>query len=224
MPASITLYRFLAANWALKTLRERRVRVSRITELNDPFEWRIGTIAETPELARDGRKAFDDFVERINDKFGIISMSDDNSDPVIWSHYADSHRGIALEFDHLRDEGLKAVVYSHALPVFDVSKLINDGNDSNYTHGILKAALACKSLTWGYEREYRAHQDLAQCEEDGGHYFTPIPNDFLKRVILGTRCEETIESVEQALKDGGFENIPVVRASMSDSSYELICE
>ena len=65
MPTSITLYRFLAAEWALKSLRERRLRASRIAELNDPFEWRIGTIASTSEQAEVGRLAFDDFVKRI---------------------------------------------------------------------------------------------------------------------------------------------------------------
>ena len=75
MPASITLYRFLAAKWALKTLRERRLRVSRIAELNDPFEWRIGTIADTPETAEIGSNAFDSSVRRFHDQFGIISLS-----------------------------------------------------------------------------------------------------------------------------------------------------
>jgi hypothetical protein len=222
MPASITLYRFLAAEWALKTLSERRLRASRIIELNDPFEWRIGTIAEIPELAEAGRRAFDDFVTRINDQWGIISMCAVASDPVVWSHYADSHKGIALEFDHDRDTGLHAVTYSHALPLFDVSKLVSEGWDSQYTLGILRTALGRKSLTWSYEREYRAHLDLTKCDKDDGHLFTTIPDDFLKRVILGIRCKTTIEEVEQVLQAGGFKNVPIVRARMSETEYEII--
>lgn len=224
MPASITLYRFLAAEWALKTLSERRLRASRITELNDPFEWRIGTLAETPELAEAGRKAFDDFVTRINDQWGIISMCAVASDPVVWSHYADSHKGIALEFDHDRDTGLHAVTYSHALPIFDVSRLLSEAfeNQNAYINATLRTALGRKSLTWGYEREYRAHLDLTKCDEDNGHLFTSIPDDFLKRVILGIRCKTTIEEVEEALQAGGFKNIPVVRARMSETAYEIL--
>lgn len=141
MAASITLYRFLAAEWALKSLRERRLRASRITELNDPFEWRIGTIAETPELAEEGRRAIDEFVNRMNSQWGIISMSAVASDPVIWSHYADSHKGIAMEFDHDRVTGLYAVTYSHALPIFDVTKFLSEGANVEYTSGILKTSL-----------------------------------------------------------------------------------
>lgn len=221
MAASITLYRFLAAEWALKSISERRLHVSRIKELNDPFEWRIGTIAETPELAKAGRAAMDEFIDRINNQWGIVSMSSIATDPVIWSHYADSHKGIALEIDHDRDTGLHAVSYSHALPVLDVSKLEGGGYDSQYTLAILRTALGRKSLTWSYEREYRAHIDLPKCDEDDGHLFTSIPDDFLKRVILGIRCKATIEVVEEALQAGGFKNIPIVRARMSDTAYEI---
>lgn len=224
MAASITLYRFLFAEWALKSLRERRLRVSRITELNDPFEWRIGTIAETPEFAEAGRKAIDDYVSRMNNEWGIISMSAVASDPVIWSHYADKHQGIAMEFDHDRGTGLHAVTYSHALPIFDVTKFLTDGANVNYTAGILKNSLARKSLSWGYEREYRAHLDLSKCDEEGGNFFTPIPDNFLKRVILGIRCTTPIEEVEQALKAGGLDNIPVTRARMSDIDYEILID
>ena len=225
MPATINLYRYLAEEWALKSLRERRLRASRVMELNDPFEWRIGTVAETPELAKAGREAFDKYVKRINDTFGIISLSAELSDPVIWSHYADSHRGIALEFDHVHDESLDSVVYSHSLPIIDVSKLIRVGLDSGYTLSILRMALARKSLSWGYEREYRVHLDIqGKCEKDGENYFTEIPDDFLTRVILGIRCEATVAQVEAALAEGGFEDVEVVRARMSETTYEILCD
>lgn len=224
MPASITLYRFLASKWALKTLTERRLRASRIVELNDPFEWRVGTIAETSELAESGRLAFDDFVKRINNQWGIVSMSAIATDPVIWSHYADSHKGIALEFDHDRGSGLHAISYSHALPTFDVTKFVGEGYDNQYTLGVLRTALGRKSLTWSYEREYRAHLDLSKCDVEEGHYFTSIPDNFLKRVILGIRCEVSRSDVESALAAGGFTDVEVVQSRMSETAYEILCD
>lgn len=224
MAASIILYRFLAAEWALKTIQERRLHVSRIAKLNDPFEWRIGTIGATSMMADIGRQTFDSFVERINDQWGLISMSAEVSDPVIWSHYADCHRGIALEFDHYRDPGLYSISYSHSLPTFDVTKFISEGLGDDYIQGVLRSALCRKSITWGYEREYRAHFDLPACEQEGGDYYSRIPDDFLKRVILGIRCEVTEQEVEQALEAGGFQGVPVVRAQMSDTAYEILCD
>ena len=224
MAASITLYRFLAAEWALESLRKRRLRISRIAELNDPFEWRVGTIAETLQQAEAGRLTFDAFLERINNQWGIVSMSAEATDPVIWSHYADSHKGIALEFDHYRDSGLYAIAYSHALPTFDVTKFISAGLGEDYIQGVLRAALCRKSITWGYEREYRSHLDLIKCDKEDGHYFSQISDNFLKRVILGIRCEVTKADVEAALAQGGFTDIEVVQARMSETAYEILCD
>ena len=222
MPCSNTLFRFLPAQWALKTLSERRLRVSRIAELNDPFEWRIGSPGETPEQAARGRQVFDGFAQTINTKLGIISMSAVATDPVIWAHYADSHKGMAFEFDHYRVSGLHAIVYSHALPMFDVTRFIDEGVDNEPVFHVLLAALCRKSTTWAYEREYRVHLELSECDEEDGHYFTPIPENFLKRVILGIRCETTKAEVEKALAGGGFSCVEVVQARMSDTSYEIL--
>lgn len=75
MPATVKIYRYLETKWAIKTLRERRLKVSHIKGLNDPFEWRIGTIADDMTHATAGREAFDEFVDRLNKQFGMISYS-----------------------------------------------------------------------------------------------------------------------------------------------------
>jgi len=226
MPASVKVYRYLASIWALKTLRERRLKVSRLKELNDPFEWRIGTIGDDLNHANAGREAFDSFVDRFNARFGIISLSAVSADPVIWSHYANSHKGIAFEFDHVYDETLQPVMYSHALPTCDVSRLINSGFDQNYTLSVLKSAYGRKSPSWAYEREYRLYYELAgdECEEEDGHYFYRIPDNFLSRVILGVRCDTTKLEVEHALAEGGFIGVEVVQARMSETTYEILCD
>ena len=48
MPKSIRIYRFMRTEWALESLQKARMRVSRIKELNDPFEWRVGSKANNP--------------------------------------------------------------------------------------------------------------------------------------------------------------------------------
>lgn len=222
---SVKIYRYLASEWALKSLRERRLRVSRIKELNDPFEWRIGAIAEEEGLAIAGRASLDDFIDRINNQFGIISHSAESCDPVIWSHYADSHKGIALEFDHLICEDLHPVSYTHALPTLDVTRLLRSGGDQSYLLSILKTALARKSLSWAYEKEYRVHFALeSNCEMDNGHYFKRIPDHYLKRVILGVRCSATEAEARAALTEGGFSDAEVVGARFSETTYEIVCD
>jgi len=224
MRPSVKIYRYLEAKWALKSLRERRLRVSRIKELNDPFEWRIGSVADLPGHANAGRESFDAFVERINEQLGVISHSAASADPVIWSHYADSHKGIALEFDHFLVEELHPVSYSHSLPIFDVTRFLKTNSDQ-YTLSILKTALGRKSLSWAYEKEYRVHFGLeTDCEKEEGNYFKRIPENYLKRVILGVRCAASRSEVIEALGAGGFSDVEVVRARFSETTYEVLCD
>lgn len=225
MPAVVKIYRYLAANWALKTLQERRLKISRIKELNDPFKWWVGAFADDPNHREAGRAAFNTFVDRLNDRFGIISHSAELSDPVIWSHYADGHKGIVIEFDHYLVESLHPVSYCHVLPTIDVAHLIGSSFDPAYTSSILKTALARKSPSWAYEKEYRVHFDLtSDCQEMDEMFFSAIPEDFLKRVILGVRCQTSEEEVEDALRQGGFTDVEVVRAHLSETSFEILCD
>jgi hypothetical protein len=64
----------------------------------------------------------------------------------------------------------------------------------------------------------------SECTMDGANYFKPIPENFLTRVILGVRCTATEAAVERSLKQGGLDPVPIVRARMSDTSYDIFCD
>lgn len=225
MPQTITLYRYLKAHRVIDALRDRRLRVSRYSDLNDPFEYTIWPITDDPSLRDAGLYAIKQHTDRLYEAFGIISMSAEIRDPVMWSHYADKHQGIALEFDFPHNEELYSLVYSHALPIFDVSKFMNEITNGDYVLSVLRGALARKSLSWGYEREHRIHCNLREhCEKDGENYFFPLPDGILKRVILGVNCKKSMTDVEQALKAGGFDNIPIVQSRKSETAYEILTD
>ena len=76
-----------------------------------------------------------------------------------------------------------------------------------------------KSTGWRYEREYRVYVDLEKCEVAAGHYFRPIPNDFLKRVILGYQCSLEEKYVRKLLRQAGLNDVEVSRAKMATESY-----
>jgi hypothetical protein len=90
---SILLYRYLDAAAALKTIESRSFKVGRLQDFNDPFEWRMeitGIILEGEMVAN---ASMDAFINDVNNWMGILCFSDIASDPVLWSHYADKHRG-----------------------------------------------------------------------------------------------------------------------------------
>ena len=115
---SVKIYRYLASEWALKSLRERRLRVSRIKELNDPFEWRIGVIAEEEGLAIAGRASLDNFVrvrwidtrpakEAFNE-VGLFGNQNTVCQPTTpkWRHTVDRLKTVFTKWEGKRDEAV----------------------------------------------------------------------------------------------------------------------
>ena len=73
----------------LDNLKRQRIKVSRFSELNDPFE--LLAIDIRNKDLRAGIRARKTLV---NNKEGLISFSKEWRNPVLWSHYGDKHRGI----------------------------------------------------------------------------------------------------------------------------------
>src|SRR6266481_5957729 len=87
-------YKFLNQQYGLKSLYERRLRRTRINELNDPFELRPYDLTNPKD-----RWAFLSTRDQLAPLYGLLCFSAAWSDPVIWAHYSDKHRGLCLGFE-----------------------------------------------------------------------------------------------------------------------------
>lgn len=220
MRKSIRLYRFLSSASAIQTIEGKRFRVGRITEFNDPFEWKLGMINYIPEGEATIRAAQASILRKLNSEFGAICFSDTAEDAVLWSHYADHHRGVALVVDHWLDDSIRKVTCSDTRPVLDLNR-INQSDTDSYALEILTRLITHKSTGWRYEREYRAFVRLSDCEVSNGGYFLPIPPDFLKRVILGFRCPLDEDYVRRSLDLSGFQGVEITRAKDDNHSFKI---
>jgi hypothetical protein len=92
------LYYLTASEFALSNIVFGRLKISRFSELNDPFEL-LAQKFDDKERTKLVRAHKDEF----NMNNGIICFSADWTDPVLWSHYAAKHKGVALGFDVAMD-------------------------------------------------------------------------------------------------------------------------
>lgn len=230
MSKTITLYRYLSAESAIKTIELRAFRVSRLVELNDPFEWRPGFegVEKLPaggvEIAE---QCLDRFLQDLNETRGIICYSTDYSDPVLWSHYADLQRGLAFEVNRSDDETLFKVDYDKPRPVVPVDwlhDLIRTGGHAKEIEDRFFDLFKQKSKGWSYEKEYRVVVGLDLCPIHDGMYFQPIPDNYVKRVIIGARSTVSPNYVRRALEMSGLSNVQVVKARRSIKTYEIEIE
>jgi hypothetical protein len=189
-------YKFLDAHFGLKSLYERRLKQSRIHDLNDPFEL-------TPYDLTDPafRYAFHQTRDDISKDRGILCFSADWRNPVIWAHYSDKHRGLCLGFeipeikgDPENDESAH-VKYIRKPLKFPAN--FQDLPDSERFE-LVRKILFTKFDHWKYEKEIRVWAPL-QNEEDGMYFLEFDEKLQLTEVIIGQKCTLLRPAIERAL-------------------------
>jgi hypothetical protein len=208
------LYKFMSAEYGMRAIRERRLRVSRIEELNDDFEF-LGIALSLKE----DRIALREMRKHLGAKNGIICMSEEWSSPLMWAHYADSHKGMVLGFDVIL-QAYFPVRYEERRPTLESLGL---SRFEDMSEKDMETLIGMKAKGWEYERERRAYIGL----EDGimidgqVHYFMDFGLGLeLKEVIVGTRFRTERPEVVRAVANpevdifmarGDFEDFKVVR-------------
>lgn len=128
---------------------------------------------------------------------GILCFSKYWKNPLLWSHYADKHRGIALGFD-VPESSLKPVRYVARM---DKINLLSDEISQKQVTIFLDRLRYTKFKDWQYEDEVRQFFDLHALSEQGGLYFVPFSQDLLLReVILGPHCDIPIEAIRSLVE------------------------
>jgi hypothetical protein len=140
------VYHFISSEFALKALRDRRLKISRINELNDPFEFCAVDFSDS-----DTRSKLEIFRNQTNARYGVICFSGTYQDPVLWSHYANGHRGVALVFEIPDDQAIP-IDYQPERLRLDVDAVIQRGGfeESDLTASRKSRGLAPEldSLQW----------------------------------------------------------------------------
>lgn len=93
--------------------------------------------------------------EEVYQCFGILSLTSNEKNFLMWSHYAESHTGYCIGFRtedlvHIEDGYLDKVLYQSEIPEIDIA--IYKSKDINL---FLEKILCVKSTSWSYEDEFR---------------------------------------------------------------------
>lgn len=174
------VYKFYPAKWGIEALSKRRLKVSPIDELNDPFEYLALDLGS--KSVRAWAKHFRKGVSQDN---GIISFSKHWHQPLMWAHYADSHKGLALGFE-VPDYLLFQINY--------VRDRIKPRKDVDFSKSSMKdlidKLLRTKHKEWEYEDECRLVRPLKNCVREGDKFFSAFNEEtVLKEVVLGARYQ-----------------------------------
>ncbi len=181
----------------LDTLLARQLYSSTIKHLNDPFEFMaLRALTDYPDKLATYRSA------------GVTCFCRSITNPLLWSHYADSHKGFAIGLDatHPYFGGGQGFGRRFLLDVRyeDVAPTV----DRYGTDEIEMAALLTKSTCWAYEQEVRLIKQ-------SGNMLFDIPSEMISEIVFGAkmptqRINEITEAVTVAGIPAEFSRMDVV--------------
>ena len=181
---SMRVYHFTKAHFGLEALRRRRLKVARIAELNDPFEF-LQVASRSPRT----RGQYQSLKRGLSEFMGLLCFSETWSDPVQWSHYAESHRGVCLGFDVSKTAELRKVRYvnERIAPNLGAMKIMGEPAIAH-----MLDLLTLKFEHWCYEREHRLFVHLEEKDDETGLHFFDFGDGgplTLRTVIVSTQSE-----------------------------------
>jgi hypothetical protein len=136
--------------------------------------WYLERRHRHPEIWKGMRK---DLISVVEQSVGLYCLSEVNDEILMWSHYADEHRGFCLIFEATDSTPVfgaaQRVSYSKELPDVDVF--------CDSPHDAASKALLTKYCGWSYEKEWR----IVDHEFGAGHHDYPV--ELLSGVIFGAR-------------------------------------
>jgi Protein of unknown function (DUF2971) len=209
------LFHLSPFEFAITNIALRRLKISRIGDLNDPFEL-------LPIDLRDKkvRAAVRSTRQEIDKTTGVICFSSTWENPVLWSHYADKHRGIALGFE-VPDNFVIPVKYADKLIDADIDDVVT-ATDVDLTSDFACTLLATKFADWRYENESRVFLRLDPATSEGGLFFTKFgPKLKLVEVVLGASCPTPIKRVRDLVKNYPHK-VYVKRARIAFTKFRVV--
>ena len=181
------VYHMCSAEHGVSNIELSRMKISRFSDLNDPFELLALNLRE-----KKVRRTLKNFKADYDSQTGLVCFSGDWTNPVLWSHYANKHKGICLGFD-VDEANLKDVEYREdlILPELQGDTIVENLNKS--LRGLL---IKTKYKHWEYEDERRLFISLDNKEKYDGLYFLNFGETLkLREVVLGPLCSLNLRHV-----------------------------
>ncbi|MCU7870362.1 MAG: DUF2971 domain-containing protein [Candidatus Thiodiazotropha sp. (ex Lucinoma borealis)] len=208
----VKVYHFTTKEYGLQVLRNQRIKVAVIDELNDPFELLSADLSD-----RNEKRKFLSWKKSMSRKIGFICCSGNIEEPLLWSHYADKHKGVVVELD-VNPECLIKVKYRKTRSKLNFDKIYEDGK---FKETLAKDLGSTKYIKWNYENEYRIPIDLKGCVIDKNHYFAPTDDSLsITGIIEGPLCDLSRKDVEENITPGC--EVTLSHARLAAKSYKVI--
>ncbi len=217
--SNYVLFKFKKINKTLlKSLVHGEIYFTRPERLNDPFDGRLdirnaleNAISRSQPATRarlERLRAMSGFMDKVQFDLrhvGIGSFSLELANPLMWSHYADGHRGVCLTYvfpeSFFSAEpiiGIDQVDYGrNPLSQWFIEEAMRIESFEQLGLALTKKALTVKSLWWEYEKEVRIIRRSEGAQR--------LDRGYLQQVCFGlSTAESDIQLIKELISSCGY--------------------
>ena len=214
-----TLYKYVSTEYLVDILQNERLFLSDVQRFNDPFELiYIDKLEGTTKLISG---------------LHILCLTNSRSKKLMWSHYADSHKGVCLAVQVPLEYVFpicytRKRLYSDSVLndlIYEAPKIKQSIKEVMCTLPDRKKAAYIKDKKWFDEREYRIvldEEEIANCkyvEVDKNLLFYKVK---IVRIYLGVNFNNGEESkAKEVLQLCKSKKIEVKEMELSKSNYSI---
>lgn len=186
-------------------------------DLNEEYRYIVDRISED-------RNSFqNEFQERTFDSYnkhlGVLSLSKRWDSILMWSHYADNHKGYCIGFhqDMLTSSSFFGaggpVIYPQDanFPKISPTKEFEPESQFLATHH--------KAFDWNYEEEYRFTKLQYPKPFEKSERIIKVPDNFIGEVLIGLRAEASVEN--EIVELCKLKNIPAFKLVHEPFMFKL---
>ena len=201
-------------------LRHKVLRISRIDEFNDPYEFKMAQSDNN-----DINNAIDNIYRYQKEAYRVLCFTSECNNPILWGHYSKNHTGILVKFDTALilvngnaplSTFLEPVEYKDDMITIpgDFMKL-----DRKTQMGIIQKNTFRKYTDWQYEKEDRGIVSFDHKENK--RYLELAPESILE-VVIGLNCDlETELTVKSILGEVEYRRVELKRSFLHETKYEM---
>ena len=225
---------------AMKWLLERNPYFNRIPGFNLLAKMLGSKSKDLDVLIARAKKGFQDKIDKAVKKTkesALIScFSKRNNSILMWSHYANSHKGVCIEYERPESIDFKDVEYKNSRPFIKMYKAVShdialdilqkketDDEITSYLKETLDPFFI-KSTDWSYEEEVRCLYSRTKLPDnisyDGKRYILDI--GYPKAIYIG--CKAAGDELDHLYNLAENRGIPVYFMKKSEDTFDVVVD
>jgi hypothetical protein len=160
------------------------------------------------------------FLIKCRNEFGVLSLTSDPLNVLMWAHYGNNHQGICIGFDMEHSFFSQAGIgqtTNKCNNLFNLLKVEYNNERPNYNNytdcEYAEKAFTSKFKHWSYEEEYRLIRKLPS---NSKILIQNAPNDVIKEIYLGIKTD-----IDLNIFNNLSEKIDIYRVKYENDWYRL---